>query len=99
MTSADPMAIAPASSVRGRDAALLWVIRGSVLSLLLAWLARSWADPDLWGHVRFGADILQHWLRPRDPYSFTSDIPWVNHEWLAEVVLYLAYALGGGGGL
>src|SRR4029079_2623624 len=26
-----------------------------------------------------------------DPYSFTSDRPWVNHEWLSEVVMALAF--------
>ena len=63
----------------------------------MAGLARTWADPDLWGHLRFGADILRDGLPRADPYSFTSDIPWINHEWLAEVVLSAAWAAGGGG--
>ena len=42
--------------------------------------------------------------RPRasrrpDPYSFTSDRMRINHEWLAECVMYLAFAIGGGTGL
>ena len=58
------------------------------------------ADADLWGHVRFGQDILETSSIPRhDPYSFTSDIGWVNHEWLAEVLMGGAYNLGAGGGL
>ena len=58
------------------------------------------ADPDLWGHVLFGRDILRHGAVPRtDPYSFTSDKPWVNHEWLAEVGVYLGWAAGGTPGL
>ena len=87
-----------ACSRRPTDGAVL-VIRGTVLALLLAALSRTWADPDLWGHVRFGGDILHHWLSPQDPYSFTADVPWVNHEWLAEVVMYLAYAAAGSPGL
>ncbi len=58
------------------------------------------ADPDLWGHVRFGGDILRtHALPSFDPYSFTSDRSWVNHEWLSEVAFAAAYTLGGGLGL
>ena len=58
------------------------------------------ADPDLWGHVRFGQDILAagHVVRS-DPYSFTSDQAWTNHEWLAEIVMAGAYRLGGVRGL
>src|SRR5947207_3467324 len=57
-------------------------------------------DPDLWGHVRFGRDIVTAGAVMRsDPYSFTSDRPWVNHEWLAEVLMYGAYAAAGPSGL
>jgi hypothetical protein len=62
-------------------------------------IARTKVDPDLWGHVRFGGDILRNGLARNDPYSFTSDIPWVNHEWLAEVLLWIAWSAGGGFGL
>lgn len=63
-------------------------------------IASTTADPDLWGHVRFGEDILdQGSVTSRDPYSFTSDRPWVNHEWLAELLMGLAYRLGGAIGL
>jgi hypothetical protein len=63
-------------------------------------LAPSVADVDLWGHVRFGGDIVRARAIPvSDPYSFTADRPWINHEWLAEVLIYTAYATGGGGGL
>jgi hypothetical protein len=34
-----------------------------------------------------------------DSYSFTGDRPWINHEWLAECVMYGAYAVGHGTGL
>ena len=48
----------------------------------------------------FGRDIVtQGELHTADPYSFTSDRPWINHEWLAEVLLYLAFAAGGSLGL
>jgi hypothetical protein len=57
-------------------------------------------DVDLWGHIRFGGDIVQSGTIPTtDPYSFTSDRSWVNHEWLTEVTMYGAYALAGPAGL
>jgi len=57
-------------------------------------------DVDLWGHVRFGGDIVHARAIPAlDPYSFTADRAWINHEWLSEVVMYGAYAAAGPAGL
>lgn len=45
------------------------------------------ADPDLWGHVQYGRDLLQEGLPRTTTYSFTAEgYPWINHENLAEVV-------------
>ena len=58
------------------------------------------ADPDLWGHLRFGHDVVATRTIPHtDVYSFTSDRSWVNHEWLAEALMYGAFAAGGVTGL
>lgn len=59
------------------------------------------ADPDLWWHLRVGADIWAERRVPRvDPYSFLSGgVPWVNHEWLAEAILAGAWRIGGEPGL
>lgn len=59
------------------------------------------ADPDLWGHVKFGLDHLSLGaLQHVDPYSYTaSGKPWVNHEWLFEIVLAAAYRAGDSAGL
>ncbi len=68
--------------------------------MVLGVLSYTVADPDLWGHVRFGQDMRQRLSIPsEDPYSFTSDRPWVNHEWLSEVVMGAAFDLGGSVGL
>jgi hypothetical protein len=59
------------------------------------------ADPDLWGHVRFGQDLWEtrDLLRP-DHYSYLSaGYPWTNHAWLTELLMYLAFRLGGSPGL
>ena len=72
-----------------------------IISTAVAVFSRTVADPDLWGHVRFGEDL---WLtgkiiRP-DPYSYlTANQLWINHEWLAEGIFYLAYATAGPLGL
>lgn len=61
---------------------------------------RTYADADLWGHVRFGMDMVGTRSIPAaDSYSFTSDVPWVNHEWLAEVLMGGAYLAAGDAGL
>lgn len=76
------------------------LLRISLWAVLVAVLSFTRADPDLWGHVRFGADILRDFsLADRDPYSFTSDQPWVNHEWLSEVTMGTAYEAAGAAGL
>jgi hypothetical protein len=71
------------------------------VALALAALALfTFVDPDLWGHTRFGLDILRdHRLPTVDPYSFTQDVPWVNHEWLHEAISALAYLVAGNAGL
>ena len=76
------------------------------LPWLLVWLflapviAKTFADPDLWGHVRFGVDALKHpGEMPVDSYSFTRDLPWTNHEWLSELLMGAAYRAAGPFGL
>ena len=82
------------------ERAFLLSLRVCVAAFFVFILSRTWADPDLWGHLLFGRDILQAGHLPSsDPYSFTADKAWVNHEWLAEVLMYLAYASAGSFGL
>src|SRR5262249_23165673 len=70
------------------------------LLAIVCLLAGTAPDADLWGHLTFGRDIVHagH-VHAADPYSFASDRVWINHEWLAEVVMWGAYALGGVAGL
>jgi len=78
-----------------RDVALT-----GVAALLAILVSSTVSDADLWGHLRFGADVLRtgH-LTAHDPYSFTSDIAWINHEWLSEVILAAVYGPLGAAGL
>lgn len=76
------------------------LLRIAFAAVLFAWLSHTRTDPDLWGHVRFGQDIVsERAIAAVDSYSFMSDRPWINHEWLSECVMYVAYAAGGPSGL
>jgi len=68
---------------------------------LFALAARSVTDPDVWWHLRTGQLILQnHQVFQADPYSFTRfGQPWVDHEWLSQVLIFGLYRLAGWGGL
>ena len=80
-----------------------FVLRGAALaagSIVFALATVTMADSDLWGHLRFGLDVLQTWRLPfDDPYSFTQDRPWINHEWLSELAMGIAWTAGGSVGL
>jgi hypothetical protein len=51
--------------------------------------ARQHSDPDLWGHILFGQQLLAHGSLPSvNPYSYSApNFPWLRHEWLSEVVM------------
>jgi len=63
--------------------------------------ARSVTDPDVWWHLRTGQLILEsHKIPHGDPFSFSkSGQPWIDHEWLAQLLIYGLYRLAGWGGL
>lgn len=69
------------------------LIRGLVY--LTAALSFSYvtADPDLWGHIKFGGETWNlGGVAKTDSYSYTAfGQPWVNHEWLTEVIFFLIY--------
>lgn len=52
---------------------------------------------DLFWHLAAGRWIVEHGRVPRtDPFRFTSDgAPWVDHEWLFQVVLHWLEGVGG----
>jgi hypothetical protein len=72
-----------------------------VCASLLYFFSYPEVDPDLWGHLFFGREIVQSGTLPSSNlYSFTaSNHPWINHEWLAEVVFYALFYLAGSSGL
>ncbi len=53
-------------------------------------------DPDFGWHFESGRYILTHGIPARDIYSYTApNFPWINHEWLSDVLIALAMKLGG----
>jgi hypothetical protein len=73
---------------------ILWVGLG-LLALLMP------AHSDTFWHLRAGADIWRTGHVPTiDSYSHTvAGLPWPDHEWLSQALMYLAYSLGGMPGL
>ena len=83
-----------------RLTALRWVVTMVAVIVVAVVLSSTTADPDLWGHIRFGLDVLTLGDLPiKDPYSFTQDRPIIYHEWLGAVILALAYLTAGVAGL
>jgi hypothetical protein len=76
----------------------------AVLALLTAlasvYVMRN-ADADLWGNLRCGRLLVENGGQiADDPFAFTTaDRRWCNHEYLAQMLLWLAYAAGGPVGL
>ncbi len=58
-------------------------------------------DPDNWWHVRVGLDLLANWSFPvADSYSHTfAGQPWIAKEWLGQLLMASAYAIGGWNGV
>ncbi|HUP35907.1 MAG TPA: hypothetical protein VNC82_10755 [Candidatus Limnocylindria bacterium] len=71
------------------------------MSLVLYRFSETVADPDLWGHVTFGRVVWQTGaVSQPDPFSYvTTGHRWLNHEWLSEVIFYLAFTAMGPLGL
>ncbi len=58
-------------------------------------------DLDLWLHLKMGKFIIEHWSIPHvDVLSCSiAGKPWINHEWLFQVVVYTIKTLWGFDGL
>ena len=63
---------------------------------LFVMACRNVTDPDVWWHLRTGQIILQTRHVPRaDPYSYTRlGAPWIDHEWLSQVLIYFLFRTG-----
>ena len=71
-------------------------LKGPALFLLgivgFGFTLRAQVDPDLWGHLRFGQYFLESGLPPLpDIFSYASAGPWIDHEWLCEIIYFTAW--------
>jgi len=74
---------------------------GLLLLLALAVSLTPIRNYDFWWHLKTGSLILSQHAVPRtDPFSFTAEnAPWVDHEWLSQVLLDAGFSLFGPAGL
>lgn len=73
-----------------------WLRRFLIASLIIGCancFALNLVDPDLWGHVRYGQDLLADGELPRTAtHTFTAEgYRWINHENIAEIVFTLGF--------
>jgi hypothetical protein len=86
----------PTSASREEKGFVDTLTRIALLILIVGQAAAGRTDSDIWGHMSIGLDMLRdrHFLWA-DPYSFTHDQRWVNHEWLWDIVGAATYRVGG----
>lgn len=77
--------------------ALPWLAAAAVYLLLMLLGPQLLSDPDSYSHIALGRWMLAHHAVPMaDPFSQTMQgKPWIAFEWLSQVLLAGAYALGG----
>src|SRR2546425_5883777 len=77
------------------------VLRVLLFAAIFSLAAVPPLDPDLWWHLADGRLMVATSSIPHvDVYSFSAaGQPWVMHEWLADLAMYLLYQAGGLPGL
>jgi hypothetical protein len=80
---------------------LEWALGALVVAVLLDAMAKTQADPDLWGYLAFGRLFWESGAFPyHDVFSYVPTLPlWVYHEWLTGVLFSPIYQALGGAGL
>jgi hypothetical protein len=73
----------------GRALTALWIVATALVVWSLCCCAMF--NTDLWFHLAAGRLIVEQRAIPRvDPWSFAAPhLPWLNHEWLSDVLLHL----------
>lgn len=73
------------------------VLRSLLFVAIFSLAAVPPLDPDLWWHLANGRLMVSTMAIPHvDLYSFSAaGHPWVMHEWLADLVMYGLYRVGG----
>lgn len=103
MSSVASLAVTPETAAPVRR---IWcpfhvTIAATIALFTYFFCGQSIADPDIWWHLKDAQILVQqhHWVR-LDQFSYTvAGTPWVNSEWLSELVFYGLWRLGGVAGL
>ena len=91
-------ALSSVNIVHCREASFMRFLLIGLLLLLVAVLSfHALFSYDVFTHLAAGRFILDHRAVPAlDPFSYTiADRPWIDHEWLFQLILYPLYLLGG----
>ena len=77
------------------------MIAGLLVVLAFLTVRSRFNDPDMWWHLKMGEVVwTTHTIPTTDIFSFTTHHhAWIPHEWLSQVVIFLAYKWGGYSGL
>ncbi len=80
---------------------LVWVSASVVFILVFVARLTKFIEPDFFMHLRIGQWIIENRKVPHaDVFSHIAQgQPWLDHEWLFQVVLYALYRFGGWVGL
>jgi hypothetical protein len=78
----------------------LLAVLAAFVSIISTYMIRV-ADPDLWGHLRYGQLFLESGrIAIPDPFAYTTaGLAWHTHEYLSQIVLWLTYDTAGPLGL
>jgi hypothetical protein len=70
-----------------------------IFILALAVSMQTPTDGDTFWHLASAGALLEHGFSTADPFSYTADLPWVNHNWGGQLPLYFGWRVGGDIGL
>jgi len=74
-----------------------WWVAGAAV-VILAITVQPLRDSDVWWHLALGRFTAAHGLPSHEPFSFLSAThPWVDQQWLYELLLYRMVSIGGAG--
>jgi len=73
----------------------IWLIFTAIITILIYTFCDGINGNDFWWHIKAGEWIVQNKMIPTKDifswYGIEQGVPWIAHEWLAEVILYLIH--------
>jgi hypothetical protein len=84
-----------------KDFSLPFLLASLVFLFTMVFRIQLFADPDTLMHIGSGKWIFDHLTIPsQDPFSFrTNGLRWIDHEWLAQLLMAGVFSVGGYFGL